>query len=229
MRGGYRLPATGYRLTLVLVLLLVPSVARADWLSDLKGNAWLHYELSAVHDVDSEQHPRELILAGARLHGIAGGKWFGYHAALDLAAGSTLRGGGLAYDVALFPAGVALRLGKSSFLAFGAGIGAMGAVGQLDDALTFPLDVTFELDGGPVRLVSRGRASYVAAARGREGGARFADELEGMAGIRIGRRYTRFARNGQGYFAGVAYREMLGERFVGAVIGYSIDVGSPNR
>jgi hypothetical protein len=216
-----------HALVIALVLGLGAGHATAGW-EDTQGNAWLHYELSTVHDIDSQQHPRELILAGARLHGIVGTRWFGYHAGLDLAAGSTLRGGGLAYDVALFPAGVGLRFG-SSFLALGVGIGAMGAVGQLDDAVTYPLDLTLEIDGGPVRLVARGRASYIAAAKGREDGARFADELEAMAGIRVGHRYTRFAPNGNGYFAGVAYREMLGERFVGAVIGYSIDVGSPNR
>ena len=210
----------------LLVLCMMTGVARADWL-DTKGNAWLHYELSGVHDVDSPQHPRELILAGARLHGLAGGKYFGYSAGLDLAAGSTLRGAGLAYDVALLPAGVGLRLGEKSFVAFAFGIGAMGAVGQLDDAVTFPLDLTLELDGGPVRLLARGRATYISAAPSREDGARFADELEAMVGIRVGRRYTRFAPSGNGYFAGVSYREMLGDRFVGAVIGYSIDVGSP--
>ena len=45
--------------------------------------------------------------------------------------------------------------------------------------------------------------------------------------MRIGRRYREWGfPSGNGYFAGVQYREAEGARMVGGVIGYSVDVGS---
>ena len=110
---------------------------------DAQGGAWLHYELTGLTVADEgEAAPgaRELVLAGARLHGFL--SWnasVAYHLGLDLAAGGTIRGGGLAYDVALFPIGVVVRAGESSIFGAGAGVGASGATCTLDDALTFPL------------------------------------------------------------------------------------------
>jgi len=205
-----------------------------------QGNAWAHYELTGSHDVDAPAAtppampgpaPRfsELILGGVRLHGLIGDARWGYHAGLDLAAGSTLGGGGLAYDVALLPIGAGVRLGRTSAIMLGTGLGAMGAVGTIDDAVTFPIELTGEFGGG-VRVLTRARISYVAAAAGRAGRAptlSFADEAEAMLGIRIGRHDEpdRFPI-GNGYFAGVAYRELYGARFVGLMIGYSIDLAT---
>lgn len=219
---------------LVLASVLVASAAHADPFGGISGNAWLHYELSALHDVEpGDVAPKlsELVLAGARLHGIIGTRRVGYHVGIDLAAGSTLRAAGLAYDVALFPLGIALRFGDTSFAALGIGFGAMGAVGTLDDAATIPIDLTMELGGGRVRLVTRARATFVGGAAGRTGGAPnapFGDEVEGMVGLRLGHHYEDFgAPTGNGYFVGASYREMLGARFAGIVIGYSIDMATP--
>lgn len=45
-----------------------------------------------------------------------------------------------------------------------------------------------------------------------------------------GRSYREFGfPSGNGYFAGVAYRESEGASYVGAVIGYSVDVGSRRK
>jgi hypothetical protein len=171
------------------------------------------------------------------LHGFIGGERLGYHAGIDLAAGSTLRRAGFAYDVAGFPVGLAVRFGDTSFVSLSAGIGASGAVGTVDDALTFPVETIFEFGGGSVRLLGRARVTWVDAAPGRDAGApsaRFSgalqpDELDAMLGLRLGRHAEDFAPVGDGYFAAVAYREQLGARFVGLVIGYSIDMASPRR
>jgi hypothetical protein len=209
-----------------------------------QGNAWAHYELTAWHDVDSPAAAppampgpapqfSELILGGVRLHGLIGHARWGYHAGLDLAAGSTLRGGGLAYDVALLPIGAGIRLGATSAIMLGAGIGAMGAVGTIDDAVTLPLELTGEFGGGRIRVVTRVRISYVAGAAERARGAptlSFADEAEAMLGIRIGHHHDPGGfPTGNGYFAGVACRELLGARFAGLVIGYSIDLATEPR
>jgi hypothetical protein len=213
---------------LAMAMLAAP---RVDARPDVQGGAQLHYELSALHDIEddgtSAPAARDFVLAGARLHGFIGNRWLGYHMGIDLAAGGTIRGGGFAYDVALFPAGVALRFAETSFLTLGIGVGASGATGTLDDAATFPVEARFELGRG-IRVLGRARAVFLAGADGRQDGARFADELEAMLALRIGRAYSDWGfPTGNGYFVGATYREALGATFAGVVIGYSIDMGSP--
>jgi hypothetical protein len=218
----------------VLLVLLVGCARWAkhrDLADRAQGGAYLHYELTSATKVDGDGHPQDLVLAGARLHGfVGGGKTVGLHAGIDLAAGSTLRGAGFAYDVALFPIGIAVRFGKTSFLALGGGVGAMGAVGTIDDAVTLPLEATLEAGGG-WRLLARVRTSYVAGAGDRHDGAAsipFADELDAMVGLRFGHHYEEYGYpSGNGYFVGVTYRELLDAHWVGAAIGYSIDLGTP--
>lgn len=200
----------------------------------IQGGAWLHYELTgltAVEGAAPEAH--ELVLAGARIHGFLGGNAsVAYHIGLDLAAGGTIRGGGFAYDVALFPAGVVVRGGATSIFGVGAGIGVMGAVGTIDDAVTLPVEVVAEVGGG-VRVLARARFAYVAGAASRQSAAPslpFADELDAMLGLRLGRRYRDHGfPTGNGYFVGASYRELAGTRFLGLTVGYSIDLAMPRR
>jgi len=220
-------------------LAILLALCAAAWARpSFQGGAQLHYELQAqrVFDRDADDSvdpaseamtaPRDLVLAGARLHGFIGTRWVGYHVGLDLAAGGTLGAGGFAYDVALFPAGFALRFAETSFVTLGVGVGASGATGTLDDAATFPVEARFELGRG-IRVLGRARATFVAGADGRQDGARIADEVEAMLALRIGRAYNDWGfPTGNGYFVGAVYREMLGARFAGVVIGYSIDMGS---
>lgn len=214
-------------------VLAAPAHARPDF----EGGAQLHYELQGqrayerepIATPDAMTAPRDLVLAGARLHGFLGNRWLGYHIGLDLAAGGTIGAGGFAYDVALFPAGVALRFAETSFVTLGVGVGASGATGTVDDAATFPVEARFEVGRG-IRVLGRARATFVAAADGRQDGARLADELEAMLAVRVGRAYSDWGfPTGNGYFVGAVYREALGVKFAGAVIGYSIDMGSPRR
>ncbi|HEX3763035.1 MAG TPA: hypothetical protein VHW23_30270 [Kofleriaceae bacterium] len=203
------------------------------------GNAWGHYELTTIHDVDppptveragEPSRFSELVLAGVRLHALIGEHRWGYHAGIDLAAGSTLRAGGFAYDVALLPVGGGLRLGATSAIMAGVGVGAMGAVGTLDDALTLPVELVGEFGGGRARVLVRGRISYVEAAGERKRRTTrlpFGDEAEAMIGVRIGHHQDRWQiPTGNGYFGGLAYRELEGARFVGLTIGYSIDAAT---
>jgi hypothetical protein len=209
------------------ILALVPATAAAR--PDVSGGAQLHYELTGVHAVDATRdHPRDLVLAGACLHGFIGRDSIGFHLGLDLAAGSTIDGAGFAYDVALYPLGVAWRFLDTSFVTLGAGIGASGAVGTMSDAASLPVELRFELGRG-IRVLGRARATFVDdRAATRQDGARFADELDAMLALRLGRGYGDWGfPTGNGYFAGVAYRELYGARFVGAVIGYSVDMGTP--
>ncbi len=202
-----------------------------------QGGAWLHYELTGMRatEMDCECVADDLILAGARLHGFIGANAsIAYHIGADILLGSTVREGGFAYDLALFPVGVLVRAGKTSIIGFGVGIGGMGAVGTVDDAVTVPVEVTAEIGlGKRLRLLSRTRVTYNAWAPTRQSGAdsiAFADELDAMLGLRIGRYYDDYGfPSGNGYFVGVSYRELAGGQMVGLTIGYSIDLAMPRR
>lgn len=213
------------------ILLVLGATADARPFGDIGGGAQLHYELAGMHDTSrmSEGDARDMVLGGFRIHGFVGGKRFGYHIGAAMAAGSTIRDGGFAYDVSLFPFGLALRFAETSFITLGAGIGANGAVGTLDDAVTFPLEARFEIGRG-IRVLGRARATYLGGAPGRKDGGvsmAMADELEAMIGLRLGRAYTDWGfPTGNGYFVGAQIREQQGARFAGVVIGYSLDMGT---
>lgn len=210
-----------------------------------QAGAWLHYELTGMSvdgfglGVTFEPKPKQpaddLILAGARLHGFLGGNAsVAYHVGADLLFGSTLGGAGFAYDVALFPVGILVRAGKTSIVGFGAGIGGMGAIGELDDALTVPVEMTAEIGiGRRIRVLSRTRVTYNALAPSRQSAApsiAFADELDAMLGLRVGHYYDDYGfPAGNGYFIGVNYREIAHGHMIGLTIGYSIDLAMPRR
>lgn len=253
---------TGVRIGVVAAVIAAVGEARAenwrDLMDKVQGGAWLHYELTGLVTVDGARSegggtacgfggsaPRqggergaapeacELVLAGARLHGFLGANAsVAYHVGIDLAAGGTFRGGGFAYDVALFPVGVVVRAGATSIVGVGVGVGAMGATGTLDDAVTIPVEAIAEI-GRANRLLARARFAYVAGAASRQSAAPsipFADELDATLGVRLGRRYNDHDfPTGNGYFLGAAYRELAGARFLGLVLGYSIDLAMPRR
>jgi len=221
----------------VILVLLATRVASARPFDDFEGGGWLHYELTGLHGLENVRGSagaQELVLAGFRLHGFVGtGSTIGFHVGLDAAAGGALDAGGFAYDVALFPVGIAARFGRTGVITLGAGVGASGATGALDDAVTLPLELDAELGGGRLRLLARVRTSYVAGADSRQSAAPslpFADELDATVGLRVGRHYEDHGfPSGNGYFVGVAYRELAGTRFAGLVIGYSIDIATPRE
>jgi hypothetical protein len=220
----------------VAAIMLPATTARADCFCRLlqQGTAWLHYEASALRAIDDTRPaaPRDLALAGVRVHLLATGRsTFGLHAGLDLAAGSALRPAGLAYDVALFPLGIGARLGRTSVLTLGAGIGALGATTALDDATTFPIEANAEL-GGRLRILARARVSYIvgAASRTTARNAPFGDELDTTLAIRLGHTWDDFGfPSSAGYFLGISYRELATTRFLGLTIGYSLDASARTR
>jgi hypothetical protein len=217
----------------LVALMLLGGTAAADSFRDYKGAASLEYEVGYVHAY-KEPAPDDGIdglgLAGARLRGQFGKSWVDYRVGLDLRAGATAPGG-FAYDVALYAVGLGVRLGMWSRLGITGGIGASGATGTVDDALTFPVEASLELAlGSNLRVLARARAVWLAAARGRENGVRSAswiDEGEASFAVRLGNRWTDWGHpTGNGYYLGVAYREAEGAKMVGAIFGVSLDAGS---
>lgn len=218
---------------LVLAILCVARVAAADsWESRAErfsAGAFMHLELTGMTAVDEPaSRLHDLVLAGVELHGfLARNKRVNYHIGFGGHAGSSLRRAGMAYDVQLLPIGVMVRLGRTSIVGVAGGIGASGAIGTLDDALTFPVEGVIELGGGRVRVIARGRATYVTSS-GTQAGNREDLEYDAMLGLRIGRHYEDFDfPTGNGYFVAAAYRELEGMRFAGITIGYSIDMATP--
>jgi hypothetical protein len=209
-------------------------VARADW-EDYQGAGSLEYEAAYLHTVDQDDADPEravdgLGLAGFRLRGQVGKSWLGYRIGLDLRAGATAPGG-FAYDVDLYAVGVGARLGRWSVVGITGGIGASGATGTVDDAMTFPVEASIELAlGGRIRVLARGRLTWLAAAPNRDDGSRtvdFADELDATFAIRLGHRWTDWGfPTGNGYFVGVSYRESEGAQMVGVILGHSLDAGT---
>ena len=206
--------------------------ARADRFG---GVAWAQYEASYVHRRSGE-HERAgdgVGLGGLRIRGLVGKGAIGYLAGLELHAGMTWPAG-FAYQVDLFPIGVGLRLGERGALGLAAGVGASGATGTMDDAAELPVEASLELGlGSRLRLQARGRAVWLGNADARQHGAPSfdragVDELDGTIALRVGRSYREHGLpSGNGTFVGVTYREREGATFLGAMIGYGVDVGTP--
>lgn len=196
--------------------------------------SWMHYELSELHAVDeSMTSSTDLVLAGARVGGFVGKRRVAYAASFDFAFGATIGESGFLWEVGLLPLGFALRPSERSVIAFATGIAGTGAVGTLDDAVALPLELTAEATLGPLRVLARGRASFLAASDARQDGSptvSWADEIDATFAIRVGPRYDKFQlASGNGYFLGATYREMEGAKFIGVVIGHSVDMGSQIR
>ncbi|HET9990326.1 MAG TPA: hypothetical protein VFQ65_17465 [Kofleriaceae bacterium] len=165
----------------------------------------------------------QLGLVGMRFGFMAGDREVSEHVSFDVAIGGQIgRHGGFAYDAAILPLGIGVRLGADSFLALDTGLAAMGATGSLDDAVLVPIQLELEY-GVTYHLIVRARDSFVFGADGRRDGAPslpLGDELEGMVGVRVGK--SDAANLPMGYFIGVAYKEMLGTRYVGLSLGYAL-------
>jgi hypothetical protein len=179
--------------------------------------------VTAVPVVAPDPAITQLGLVGMRFSFIAGDRQVSEHLAFDVAVGGQIgRHGGFAYDAAVLPLGIGVRLGADSFLALGTGIAAMGATGSLDDAVLVPIQLELEY-GLTYHLIVRARDSFVFGADGRRDGAPslpIGDELEGMVGVRVGKADNPSVP--MGYFIGVAYKEMLDTRYIGLSLGYAV-------
>ena len=217
----------------VVMILCASAPAAADGIEDVKGAASLEYEASYLHGLDDEMATAEATgrgLAGVRMRGQAGGDVLGYRIGLELHAGATAPAG-FAYDVAFFPMGLGLRLGRWSRFGVVGGIGASGATGTMDDGATFPVEASLELAlGARLRVLARGRITWLTAADARDAGVRTldaGDELDASLALRLGRRWMDYDfPTGNGYYLGVGYREAEGAQMIGIVVGHSIDMGT---
>lgn len=218
----------------MLAIVACPASAAAQAWDKLKGGGSVEYESSYVHEYEAPPMDGGEVLgiglAGLRARGQLGGDVIGYRIGLDLHAGATAPAG-FAYDCAFYPMGLGVRLGAWSRLGVVGGVAAAGATGTMDDAVILPAEASLELAlGGSVRVIARARLGWVAAAQARQDGSitvPFADEVDASFAIRLGSRKRDYGfASGRGYYLGVGYREAEQSRFVGVVIGHSIDAGT---
>jgi hypothetical protein len=214
------------------VVLALGHDARADW-RDFKGTGSIDYEAGYVGAYHAGDDPPldGLGLAGFRLRGqVSPSSWVGYRVGLDLRAGTTFPGG-FAYDCDLYLVGVGARIKEHLLLGVTGGVGASGAVGTVDDAVTLPIEAAFELALGPrVRLLARGRIAWVSGAGSRDDGSPtidFADELDAAVALRFGNSWHDWGfPTGNGYYVGASYREAEGIKMVGLILGHSLNAGT---
>lgn len=221
------------RFALVVVLVAaLGGAARADW-QDFKGAGSIDYEAGYVGAYHAGADPPldGLGLAGFRLRGqVSPSSWVGYRVGLDLRAGTTFPGG-FAYDCDLYLVGIGARFKQHVIVGVTGGVGASGAVGTVDDAVTLPVEASLELALGPrVKLLARGRIAWVSGAASRDDGSKtfdFADELDAAVALRFGNSWHDWGfPTGNGYFIGASYRETEGIKMVGLIIGHSLDAGT---
>jgi hypothetical protein len=218
------------------ILLALAHTARADCICHLfdsafdrpNGEAWLHYELTGLDRIDRDNRVQREALAGFRLGGIIGNDHIAYHAELDLLAGAVVQRNGFAYDVALYPLGIATRLGETGVIALGTGVAFVGAERWIDDGVGVPLQLTLEAGRG-WRVLARARVAWLAGTHD-DAAPSLGEELEGMLGVRLGSAYNADGFPvGEGYFVAAAYKEFLGARYIGLTIGYAIDAGTKRK
>ncbi|HVK72564.1 MAG TPA: lysophospholipase [Kofleriaceae bacterium] len=191
---------------------------------DRRGSA-IAFELDARGEQarDGALGDRTGATAGLRVRfgaGRATALGLGYFGGVDV-RGGVLDGG--YYQADAHALGVALRGAGGAVLAVtgGAGIGGVRSA----SATHAPVELTFELPAGPVRLLSRASLAW------RLGGPDYADDAFGIAdeasallGLRIGRdhRYWAQLAGGSGPFVGVTYRNLGGAELYGVAVGVNV-------
>ena len=126
--------------------------------------------------------------------------------------------------------GAAARLGNWGHVGFVQGIGYSGITEGLGFSEQLPLEVFFETDlGSRLRLVSWLSDRYLFGEVARNDGADlpvlYGDEVEAGVALRWGKRGEQHgSRYGGGYFMGALYREQLGARYIGATVGYHLNM-----
>jgi hypothetical protein len=159
----------------------------------------------------------------AHVQASSGGPSIRYFFGFDFGIGATAADAGFGYDAQLLPFGLGLQLGtpkRTAFVGVAAGIGASGALSSLPSAAFLPVQLAgvFRLTTGS-NLQLRVRDATMLNRTSRDRGAPsapFGDELDGMIALQLSGRENYI----EGYYYGVAYRELEGGRFVGVVFGW---------
>lgn len=134
---------------------------------------------------------------------------------------------GFAYGVTAYLLGGGVRWGRGNALCLtgGAGLGAVGDA--VPFAGRFPVELSVTQQLGPVRLLAWAHAAWVLGDDRRRDGSTtlpFADEAEVGISVRLGKQHQYWSSTsaGAGPSLGVVYREFMGARAVGVVLGLDL-------
>ncbi len=134
---------------------------------------------------------------------------------------------GFVYGLTGYLLGGALRWGRSNGVCLTGGAGFSGAGDAVPFAGRFPAELSVVQQLGPVRVQLWAHAAWVLGDDRRSNGSQtlsFADEAEAGLSVRIGkqRQYWSTTNAGAGPSLGVVYREFMGARSVGLVLGLDL-------
>lgn len=134
---------------------------------------------------------------------------------------------GALYGATLHALGVAARWGRGSYVALQGGAGLSGASDAVPFALRLPAELSVAVSVGPVRVSAWASVAWTPLEDARARGSTtlsFVDECEAGLSLRIGRQrpYWGTVSAGAGPSINVAYREFMGTRSLGVMIGFDL-------
>ncbi len=134
---------------------------------------------------------------------------------------------GAAYALTAYALGLGARWGHGNVAALCGGAGFDGIAGSVPFGGRFPAELTVAQSVGPLRFTAWANVAWTVGADARRHGSTsftFADEFEAGLAVRVGRQRGYWTRTnaGGGPSLGVVYREFMGTRSVGVVLGISL-------
>lgn len=133
---------------------------------------------------------------------------------------------GFAYGLTGYLVGGGVRWGRSNGVCLTGGVGFSGVGDAVPFAGRFPVEMSVTQQLGPVRIRVWATAAWVLGDARRDGAQTltFADEAEAGLSVRLGkqRQYWSTTNAGAGPSLGVVYREFMGARSVGVVLGLDL-------
>ena len=134
---------------------------------------------------------------------------------------------GFVYNLTGYLAGVGARWGAGNGVSLCGGAGFSGAGDAVPFAGRFPVELRVAQSLGPVRIALWAQVAWTLGDKARVDGSpslAFAHEAEAGLSVRIGRQHRYWASTsaGGGPSIGVVYREAMGSRMLGVVLGLDL-------
>ena len=227
---------SGAAATVALALAAAPSVAHAQRAAYVRPDELPREGVS--HQLDlSTRLGYARVLDPARVGGMTNqgafslrlralvGRTVAWTGGLDAEVGGAETG--VIYGATLHALGLAARWGRGSYVSLSGGAGLSGAPGAVPFAFRFPAELSVAVSLGPVRLGAWASVAWTPTEDARAKGSptlSLVDECEAGVSLRIGRqrRFWGTVNAGRGPSINVAYREFMGARSLGVMIGFDL-------
>jgi hypothetical protein len=134
---------------------------------------------------------------------------------------------GIVYGASAYVAGTGLRWNNGNLIAICGGVGVDGVKNAVPFAVRYPAELRTELSMGPIRTTLWARTWWLANPKERQEGSStlsFVDEMDAGLLFRFGKQHRYWSRvnAGGGLAIGVLYREFMGARSLGVVLGLNL-------